>query len=95
LYVADIVIPSAWVSLCGEGLEGTVMIIGVSDVASPPEFAICRNSRAADLDADMGQSTLSLPTTLNLVVSSEPGDDHFPPHGRQVSFISSTRFVEL
>lgn len=87
---------------------------------------LCRRGcRAAYLDADMGQSTLGLPTTLNLALSSEeprpqarasskekasghfstgsgilafsrePGDDRFPPQGRQVTFISSMRFVEL
>jgi len=101
LCVAEIVIPLAWVSLCGEGLEGMVMIIGASDTGESTlarhlhQQPRRRGCRAAYLDADMEQSTLGLPTTLNLALSSEPGDDRFPPQGRQVTFISSMRLVEL
>jgi polynucleotide 5'-hydroxyl-kinase GRC3/NOL9 len=38
----------------------------------------------------MGQSTLGLPTTLNLALSSEQGDDRFPPQGMQVSFFTGS-----
>ena len=77
------------------------MIIGASDtdkstLARHLYQELCRRGcRAAYLDADMGQSTLGLPTTLNLALSSEPGDDRFPPQGRQVTSISSMRLVEL
>jgi polynucleotide 5'-hydroxyl-kinase GRC3/NOL9 len=94
--VAEIVIPSAWVSLSEEGLEGTVMIIGASDTGKSTLAGylyqeLCRRGcRAAYLDADMGQSTLGLPTTLNLALSSEPGDDRFPPQGRKVTFFTGS-----
>jgi polynucleotide 5'-hydroxyl-kinase GRC3/NOL9 len=46
---------------------------------------------AAYLDADVGQSTLGLPTTLNLALAAEPDDDGFPPRGRRASyFVGST-----
>jgi polynucleotide 5'-hydroxyl-kinase GRC3/NOL9 len=94
--VAELVIPSAWASFSEEGLEGTVMIIGASDTGKSTLARYlyqeqCRQGcRAAYLDADMGQSTLGLPTTLNLALSTEPGDDRFPPQGMQVTFFTGS-----
>jgi polynucleotide 5'-hydroxyl-kinase GRC3/NOL9 len=79
-------------NLSKEGLEGTVMIIGASDtgkstLARHLYQELCRNGcPAAYLDTDMGQSILGLPTTLNLALSGEPGDDRFPPRGKQTAF---------
>jgi polynucleotide 5'-hydroxyl-kinase GRC3/NOL9 len=41
---------------------------------------------AAFLDADVGQSTLGLPTTLNVTLAAERGDDRFPPQGSWTSY---------
>lgn len=85
--MAEIVIPSAWASLGEEGLAGTVMVIGASDtgkstLARVLYQALCRQGRrVAYLDTDLGQSTLGLPTTLNLALASQPHDDRFPPQG--------------
>jgi polynucleotide 5'-hydroxyl-kinase GRC3/NOL9 len=73
--------------LAEEDLRGTVMVIGASDtgkstLASYLYQELCRQGCiAAYLDTDMGQSMLGLPTTLNLALASEPGDDRFPPQG--------------
>jgi polynucleotide 5'-hydroxyl-kinase GRC3/NOL9 len=80
------------VRLSKEGLQGTVMIIGAPDTGKSTLARylfqeLCRTGcRAAYLDTDMGQSTLGLPTTLNLALPGEPGDDRFPPAGMQVAF---------
>ena len=72
--VADIEIPSAWVRLSKEGLQGTVMIIGASDTGKSTlarflfQEPCCHGCRAACLDTDMGQQALGLPTTLNLAL---------------------------
>jgi polynucleotide 5'-hydroxyl-kinase GRC3/NOL9 len=86
-YVADIVIPSPWVSLSEDDLGSTVMVIGASDTGKSTLARylyqeLCRQGRqAAYLDTDVGQSTLGMPTTLNLALASERGDDRFPPRG--------------
>ena len=73
-------------------LSGTVMIVGASDTGKSTlaRFlyqALCRQGqRAAYLDADVGQSTLGLPTTLNLALAAGPGDDRFPPQGSRAAF---------
>jgi polynucleotide 5'-hydroxyl-kinase GRC3/NOL9 len=90
--VAEIVIPSAWASLGEEGLAGTVMVIGASDTGKSTLArylyqALCRRGgRVAYLDTDLGQSTLGVPTTLNLALASEPQDDRFPPQGASLTY---------
>jgi polynucleotide 5'-hydroxyl-kinase GRC3/NOL9 len=95
--VTGIVVPPSWKRLAIENLQGTVMIIGASDsgkstVARYLYQELCRHGvRAAYLDADVGQSTLGLPTTLNAVLADEPGDGRFPPEGACASyFVGST-----
>jgi polynucleotide 5'-hydroxyl-kinase GRC3/NOL9 len=95
--VADIVIPTAWERLSEEGLEGTVMIIGASDTGKSTLArylyqALCRQGRrAAYLDADLGQSTLGVPTTLNLALQSQTHEEAFPPQGvRLTYFVGAT-----
>jgi polynucleotide 5'-hydroxyl-kinase GRC3/NOL9 len=68
------------------------MVIGASDTGKST-FArylytdlARRGCRAAYLDTDVGQSTLGVPTTLNLALSSEPGDDRFPPKGARATY---------
>ncbi len=96
VYVAEITIPRQWTRLGVADLIGTVMIIGASDTAKSTLARylyqeLCRQGcRVAYLDADMGQSTLGLPTTLNMALSSEPGDDRFPPQGLQTPFFTGS-----
>jgi polynucleotide 5'-hydroxyl-kinase GRC3/NOL9 len=78
--------------LAKQDLHGTVMVLGASDtgkstLASYLYQELCRQGGfAAYLDTDMGQSTLGLPTTLNLALASEPGDDRFPPRGPSFTY---------
>jgi polynucleotide 5'-hydroxyl-kinase GRC3/NOL9 len=93
---SDISLPSEWERINPESLEGTIMVIGESDTGKTT-FArylfsqLCRcHGRVAFLDCDVGQSTLGLPTTMNLALSgSEPSA--FPPKGDAFSyFVGST-----
>jgi polynucleotide 5'-hydroxyl-kinase GRC3/NOL9 len=45
-----------------------------------------RGHRAAYLDADVGQSCLGLPTTLNLSMADEGADFSFPPQGLHFAY---------
>jgi polynucleotide 5'-hydroxyl-kinase GRC3/NOL9 len=72
------------------------MVVGASDTGKTTLArylfqALCQQGvRAAFLDADVGQSTLGLPTTLTLSLASQPGDDRFPPQGaRAVYFVGA------
>jgi polynucleotide 5'-hydroxyl-kinase GRC3/NOL9 len=91
-YVADIVVTPQWTRLGEEDLHGTVMVVGASDTGKSTlacylyQELCSRGCLAAYLDADIGQSTLGLPTTLNLALASEPGDDRFPPQGPSVTY---------
>jgi polynucleotide 5'-hydroxyl-kinase GRC3/NOL9 len=88
---SDISVPTEWERINPESLTGTIMVIGESDTGKTT-FAhhlflqLCRcHSRVAFLDCDVGQSTLGLPTTLNLALSgSEPLA--FPPDGEAFSY---------
>lgn len=78
--------------LGAEDLCGTVMVIGAPDTGKSTLAAhlyqsLCRRGRrAAYLDADVGQSILGLPTTLNLALAHEPGDPTFPPQGARAAY---------
>jgi len=81
-----VVLPQ-WSRLIEEDLRGTVLIIGASDTGKSTLAQYLytelsrRGRRTAYLDTDVGQSTLGLPTTLNLALAGEMGDDRFPPKG--------------
>jgi polynucleotide 5'-hydroxyl-kinase GRC3/NOL9 len=68
------------------------MVIGASDTGKSTLARylfqqLCLGGvRAAYLDTDVGQSTLGLPTTLTLVLATEPGDDRFPPQGDRFAY---------
>ncbi len=68
------------------------MVVGASDTGKSTLARylfqqLCRHGvRTAYLDADMGQSTLGLPTTLALALTAESGDERFPPEGPQVAY---------
>jgi len=92
----DISFPKEWKRINFESLEGTIMVIGESDTGKTT-FArylflqLCRyHDRVAFLDCDVGQSTLGLPTTMNLALS-EGEPPSFPPRGKTWSyFVGST-----
>jgi polynucleotide 5'-hydroxyl-kinase GRC3/NOL9 len=92
--VTDLVIPSQWEHLGMEDLRGTVMVVGASDTGKSTlarylfRQSCRRGFRSAYLDADVGQSTLGLPTTLNVALSASPGDDRFPPQGARASYFA-------
>ncbi|MGQ9599390.1 MAG: Clp1/GlmU family protein [Anaerolineae bacterium] len=90
--VTELVIPPRWESLELDRMRGTVMIIGASDTGKSTLARylfqrLCRAGRqVAYLDLDMGQSTLGLPTTMNLAMAAAPGDDRFPPQGARACY---------
>jgi polynucleotide 5'-hydroxyl-kinase GRC3/NOL9 len=90
--VSDFVLPPEWAHLGVENLRGTVMIVGASDTGKSTLARylfqqLCRRGvLAAYLDTDVGQSTLGLPTTLNLALATAPGDDRFPPVGSPMAY---------
>ncbi len=95
--MAGLIVAPQWERLSVEDLRGTVMVIGASDTGKSTLACylfqkLCRHGvHAAYLDADPGQSTLGLPTTMNLALASEPGDDRFPPLGpRAAYFVGAT-----
>ncbi len=68
------------------------MLIGESDTGKSTLARYlyqhhCRQGRrVAYLDADIGQSTLGLPTTLNLALADAAGDGSFPPRGPRAAY---------
>ena len=95
--MTDFTVPAQWTRLNVEDLLGTVMIVGASDTGKSTLARylfqeLCRQGiRAAYLDADLGQSTLGLPTTLTLALMVERGDDRFPPQGAgAIFFVGAT-----
>ena len=95
--MTGLIVPAQWERLSVEDLHGTVMVIGASDTGKSTlaQHLFQRLSRrgiqAAYLDTDLGQSTLGLPTTLNVALGVERGDGSFPPQGPQaVYFVGAT-----
>jgi polynucleotide 5'-hydroxyl-kinase GRC3/NOL9 len=90
--VSDFIAPPEWTRLSAESLRGTVMVVGASDTGKSTLARylfqeLCRQGvLAAYLDTDVGQSTLGLPTTLNLALDAASGDDRFPPLGSPVAY---------
>jgi polynucleotide 5'-hydroxyl-kinase GRC3/NOL9 len=73
------------------------MVVGASDTGKSTlacylfQQLCCHGLRAAYLDADIGQSTLGVPTTMTVALASAPGDERFPPRGMQATyFVGST-----
>ena len=67
-------IPQQWQALNKEDFCGTVLVVGGSDTGKSTLVRwlvqrLGRDQRVAWLDADPGQSTLGLPTTLNLAIA--------------------------
>lgn len=95
--VVDMIVAPEWERLSAWDFQGTVMVIGASDTGKSTLArylfqTLCRVGRCvAYVDTDLGQSVLGLPSTLNLGLASEPGDDRFPPQGPRTSyFVGST-----
>lgn len=95
--MTDIRVQPAWTRFGVEDLHGTVMVIGASDTGKSTlacylfQKLSLQGQSAAYLDADVGQSTLGLPTTLNLALAAGLGDGRFPPQGVRASyFVGST-----
>lgn len=94
--LSDINLPKEWERIKAEALKGTIMVIGEPD-SGKSTFAcylflqLCRcHDRVAFLDCDVGQSTLGLPTTMNLGLSGSDASA-FPPQGDRFSyFVGST-----
>ena len=93
---SDINLPKEWERIRPEALRGTIVVIGESDTGKTTfahylflQLCCCR-SRVAFLDCDVGQSTLGLPTTMNLALSGS-NSSAFPPQGDSFSyFVGST-----
>lgn len=72
----SIQVPSEWLELDLESLSGTIMVIGGSNSGKSTFVRwlvarLCRfHGRVGWLDGDVGQTTLGVPTTLNLAVVS-------------------------
>lgn len=95
--MTGLIVPAQWERLSVEDLHGTVMVIGASDTGKSTLARhlfqrLCRRGiQAAYLDTDLGQSTLGLPTTLNVALGADRGDDSFPPQGpRTIYFVGAT-----
>jgi polynucleotide 5'-hydroxyl-kinase GRC3/NOL9 len=101
---SNISLPREWERINPESLAGTIMVIGESDTGKTT-FArylflqLCRcHGRVAFLDCDVGQSTLGLPTTMNLALSAGEPSPFLPvlspvegPEGEAYSyFVGST-----
>lgn len=76
--MVSIQVPPEWKQLEVDRLAGTIVVIGQTD-SGKSTFVhwlvrqLCRrHERVGWLDADVGQSTLGVPTTMNLAVVSEP-----------------------
>ncbi|HSJ56396.1 MAG TPA: polynucleotide 5'-hydroxyl-kinase [Anaerolineae bacterium] len=88
----ETVISPTWEQLIIDDDVHTIVVIGESDTGKSTLarylFArLCKAGvRAAYLDADVGQSTLGLPTTQTVALASEAGDGTFPPGGACASF---------
>jgi len=90
---ADFKAPDEWLELDPAAHGGTVMLVGAADAGKSTlarwlvEKACSRGKTAAWLDADLGQSSLGIPGTLNLVaVTGEPA----APVDRSAFFVGST-----
>lgn len=76
--MTEIQVPSGWERLKPAEMTGTIVVIGPTDSGKSTFVRwlvsqLCRrHERVGWLDADVGQSTLGIPTTMNLAVVSEP-----------------------
>lgn len=84
--MSAIEVPSAWERLNPAQVAGTIVVIGQTDSGKSTFVRwlvgrLCQHhERVGWLDADVGQSTLGVPTTMNLAVVSEPPVRLPPPN---------------
>lgn len=89
----DFTVPAEWQELDRETLSGTVLLVGATDTGKSTlarwllEQTRSRGRTAAWLDGDLGQSSLGLPGTLNLVTVT--GESSAPLH-RAAFFVGSS-----
>ncbi len=95
--MSDLIISPQWKHLAAEVPAGTTMVVGASDTGKSTLARYLflelsrRGLRVAYLDLDVGQSSLGLPTTLNVALSAAAGQGRFPPAGpRAAYFVGAT-----
>lgn len=87
-------VPPAWESLDPENLEGTVLVIGAVNRGKSTLVRwlvgrmAARGRKIGWLDGDIGQSTLGIPTTMNLAVVESLFSE--PPGPRASFFVGAT-----
>ena len=70
----EILVPAAWAALKPECLTGTILVLGATDSGKSTlvrwlaERLLVCHDRVGWLDGDIGQSTLGVPSTMNLVL---------------------------
>jgi polynucleotide 5'-hydroxyl-kinase GRC3/NOL9 len=92
----NIVIPETWRALDVAGWRSPILIFGASD-SGKSTFArylygrlAAQYDKVAFIDADIGQSSFSIPTTIAVGVSQGQGDRRFPPGGtRRMCFVGN------
>jgi polynucleotide 5'-hydroxyl-kinase GRC3/NOL9 len=92
----NIVIPEAWRALDVAGWRSPVLIFGASD-SGKSTFArylygrlTAHYDKVAFIDADIGQSSFNMPTTIAAGASQRRGDGEFPPSGmRRICFVGN------
>jgi polynucleotide 5'-hydroxyl-kinase GRC3/NOL9 len=78
--ISDIHIPPQWQAIEIDKLSGTVMVMGSSDSGKSTFVqwlvnSLCRHhERIGWLDGDIGQTTLGIPTTMNLAILDKPSE---------------------
>ncbi len=90
--VDEIIVSPSWERLGAENLKGTLIILGDTDTGKSTLARylfqrLAQGGRSvAYLDLDVGQSSLGLPTTLNLCLATGASDEVFPPRGEGAAF---------
>lgn len=90
----NIVIPDTWSAMSITGWPTPILIFGASDSGKSTLARYlygrltAHYDKVAFIDADIGQSSFSMPTMIAAGVSQRWGDQQFPPGGmRRMSFV--------
>lgn len=92
----NVTVLSAWRDVDLSGWRGPVLLFGGSD-SGKSTFArylyrrlLAHHPRVGFLDADVGQNSFGLPTTMTLAMNATREGGHFPPDGaRRTWFVGS------